>query len=94
MRIWLNANEVERSARENCWRRIDWQPNIVMLSYERDGVRMNVYLTKGTVSTSMRHPKKGKTQLFRRRISLEEIKKIFKKPRAHTGTGYYRRDER
>lgn len=69
--------------------KIDYQPNIEMISYSNGAVRINVYLTTGTISTSMNHPKKGKTQLFRKNLTFEQIKETFKNPRVHSGKGYY-----
>lgn len=41
-----------------------------------------------TVATCINHPKQGKTQLFRKNVSFDELDKIFKNPRVHTGKGY------
>ena len=39
----------------------------------------------------LKHPRQGKTQLFRRGIeSYEELAAIFENPRTHTGKGYQR----
>lgn len=57
-------------------------------------VRINVYYTTGTVATCINHPKQGRTQLFRRNVSLEQLKEILTNPRVHTGQGYYRRSQR
>jgi len=63
-----------------------------MLSYyssEHGGVRANVYLKTGTVATSLDHPTKGKTQLFRgQRDTYEKLEEIFENPRVHTDSGY------
>jgi hypothetical protein len=54
--------------------------------------QVNVYHTTGTVSTSLKHPVKGRTQLHRRGVmSLDELGELFRNPREHTGKGYYRR---
>jgi len=50
-----------------------------------------VYYTTGTVGTFLNHPTKGKTQLFRRNVSLDLLGQIFRNPRIHTNTGYYRK---
>ena len=52
-------------------------------------VRINVYYTTGTIASCLSHPLKGKTQLFRRNQSLDDMELIFKNPRIHTGDGYY-----
>jgi hypothetical protein len=41
--------------------------------------------------TSLKHPKKGRTQLVRRNVGYDDFVKIVDHPRAHTGRGYYRR---
>jgi hypothetical protein len=55
--------------------------------------RINVYYTTRTVGTCLPHPsREHPTQLFRRDVSLELLGDIFKQPRVHTGSGYFRRD--
>lgn len=54
--------------------------------------RINVYYTTGTVGTCLYHPVCGKTQLFRRGVTYELLADIFRHPRVHTGTGYFRKD--
>ena len=52
-------------------------------------VRINVWITTGTVSTSLVHPKAGKTQLFRKNtMDYELLERIFENPRVHTDKGY------
>ena len=53
--------------------------------------RLNVYWTTGTVGTCLDHPRQGKTQLFRRNVSLMLLRELMRDPRLHTGTGYHRR---
>ncbi|KAI8465847.1 MAG: hypothetical protein J3K34DRAFT_435653 [Monoraphidium minutum] len=62
-----------------------------VLGFTRGGMRVNVYYSTGTVGTCLDHPRRGKTQLFRRGQSLETLSAIFEDPRVHTGAGYYRR---
>ena len=60
---------------------------------ELGNVRVNVWesgLTY-TVGTYMNHPKKGKTQLFRRNCTEKEVKQILNNPRIHTSKGYTRK---
>jgi len=76
------------------WELLDYQPKTSMISFRRDGVRLNIYLLKSglyTVGTAMLHPTKGKTQLFRRQITEREVHKLMQNPRLHTGEGYYRK---
>ena len=61
---------------------------------DQSGSRVNVYYTTGTVGTCLNHPAKGKTQLFRRNVSLDLLGQIFRNPRIHTDTGYYRKNLR
>lgn len=67
---------------------LGYQENIGMLSYKKGDARINVYCSKMTVATCMNHPKKGKTQMFRRCVDMELLQKIFDNPRIHTGLGY------
>ena len=60
-----------------------------MLSLFKDGMRVNIYTTTMTVGTCLDHPLKGKTQLFRRNCSIEDVERIFNNPRVHTRKGYY-----
>lgn len=50
--------------------------------------RYNVYYSTGTVSTSLDHPRQGKTQLFRRNVDMDLLREIFLNPRIHTDLGY------
>ncbi len=63
--------------------------NPYMYSYLKDGIRINVYWGRMTVGTCLFHPKLGRTQLFRRNVTPEQLAKIFENPRTHTGKGYY-----
>ena len=78
-------------AEKSGWKYIDYQENIGMISFIKGSDRINVYLSKMTLSTSVTHPKNGKTQLFRRYITEQECREIFKNPRQHTNKGYYRK---
>ena len=58
-------------------------------------VRINVYFTTGTVSTSLDHPKAGKTQLFRKNgPDYELLDTIFENPRVHTDKGYGKKEKK
>lgn len=64
----------------------------VVLGYSQQNktdCRINIYMTKGTVATALKHPVRGKTQLYRRNITYEQLEKLFINPRQHTGKGYY-----
>lgn len=43
------------------------------------------------MGTCLDHPRSGKTQLFRRNVTLQELRAILADPRHHTWKGYYRR---
>ncbi len=55
----------------------------------RKKVTMNVYLSTMTIQTVMNHPSKGRTQLNRRNLSIQQLEQLFINPRVHTGKGYY-----
>ncbi len=70
------------------WKVIDWQGNLSMLSMWKDEVRLNVYTSTMTVATCLNHPKQGKTQLFRKNVTIDELEAIYQNPRIHTNKGY------
>lgn len=76
------------------WKFIEQQTNPPMISFTKENMRINVYHTTMTVGTCITHPKKKKTQLYRKRVSLPILEKIFENPRVHTGRGYYGKSER
>jgi len=88
-------------AKDTGWDTIDHQDNIKMLRVARqrgsEVVKVNIYYGKKTgaqtytVATALKHPTKGKTQLFRKHVTLEELKGILQNPRAHSGKGYYKK---
>lgn len=61
-----------------------------MASYRKGAVRLNFWLSTGTVGSYLAHPRQGKTQLFRRNVDMNEAASIFQNPRVHTGRGYQR----
>lgn len=65
-----------------------------MLSFLKDKVRLNVWWTKMTVSTALKHPVKGKTQLFRKGVSMKLLEELFINPRKHTNKGYAKKTNR
>ncbi len=89
----MTVKEVTEIAQPYGWNFHCFQDNIGMLSFTKiqKGVklRVNIYLTKMTVATAMHHPKRGKTQLYRRNVSKKLLERILRDPRAHTGKGYY-----
>lgn len=84
--------EIRRAAKKYGWTEIESRDSS-MVSFERrvDGhrQRINIWFTTGTVATALWHPKKGKTQLYRKDVSRSLLKRIFENPRVHTAMGYY-----
>lgn len=78
-----------RLAYDYGWREKDLNTASRVVSFVRENERINVYYTTGTVGTCVNHPSRGKTQLFRRNVTLQQLGDIFMNPRAHTGKGYY-----
>lgn len=63
-----------------------------LISFQKDGIRMNIYYTTMTVGTCLAHPKhEHPTQLFRRNVTSSELEAIFINPRTHTGKGYIKK---
>jgi hypothetical protein len=76
------------------WVQIQHDENSNMLGFTRKGKRVNVWYSKMTVGTSLDHPFKGKTQLFRQNVSMKLMEFIFNNPRVHTDKGYYTKTQR
>ncbi len=70
------------------------QEFIGLLVFVKPGIQVNVYTTKMTVGTCIQHPKKGKTQLFRRHVSMPVLARILANPREHGHGGYLRKAEK
>lgn len=93
----LPVQEVRTIAEMHGYEEIDHNKTSKLLSFRgllntNNSVRINVYYTTGTIGTCLNHPRKGKTQLFRRNITdLEVVSELFQNPRKHTGSGYYRK---
>mmetsp|Transcript_7050 Transcript_7050/g.16314 ORF Transcript_7050/g.16314 Transcript_7050/m.16314 type:complete len:190 (+) Transcript_7050:128-697(+) len=89
--LWpLNESELDYSAETRGWDKIYGLPaSPPMASYRREGVRLNFWLTTGTVGSYLEHPRQGKTQLFRRHVTMSEASEVFNNPRKHTGRGYH-----
>ncbi len=83
------VKKIQAIAKKYGWREIDHQVNTYMLSFGNVNDRINVYYSKMTVGTCLDHPKKGKTQLYRKKVGQLLLEKIFKNPRVHTSKGYY-----
>jgi hypothetical protein len=86
----LPIHIVRRIASMNGAREICFNEVSRVVSFQCHDTRVNVYYSTGTVGTSLDHPRQGRTQLFRRNVSLEMLSRIFANPRIHTGHGYHR----
>jgi len=90
----LNWGEEKSVAKEFDWDLIKGSEGPHCISFSKVinsyPARINVWFgRKGrTIGTYINHPKKGKTQLFRKNPSDSEFKAIFKNPRQHTNKGY------
>jgi len=90
-RIPFDLATVRALANQCGYIEIDFNEASSLVSFRKDSVRINVYYTTQTVGTCLNHPTKGKTQLFRREVSMDRLEEIFNDPRTHTGQGYYTR---
>lgn len=91
----LNESELDYMGDTRGWEKIEGLPaQPPMASYKKDGIRLNFWLSTGTVGSYLNHPRQGKTQLFRREISMSEASDIFNNPRQHTGKGYHHKNEK
>jgi len=53
------------------------------------GVTVNVFVRSGKVTTSLEHPTKGETQLYKgQRNTFDELEDMFDNPYMHAGSGY------
>lgn len=87
----IPKEQIDEIAKKNGYVCFDYQENIGMASYSDGATRINIYLTKMTVATCLKHPKKGATQLFRKNVTVKMLDEIFEYPRKHTGKGYYKK---
>lgn len=86
----LNESELDYMGETRGWDKIyDIPSQPPMASYKKDGIRLNFWLSTGTVGSYLDHPRQGKTQLFRRQVSMSDASDIFRNPRQHTGKGYH-----
>lgn len=89
MSVTRNREAILALARQHGFKLREEQGEIGLLIFDRDGVQINIYTTTMTVATALDHPKAGKTQLFRRGVSMGLLSALFRKPRLHTGKGYF-----
>lgn len=91
----LSESELDRMASAQGWTKLSTESSTApMSSYRKDSSRLNFWLSTGTVGSYLDHPTQGKTQLFRREITMDEAPQLFANPRQHTGRGYQQRGGR
>jgi hypothetical protein len=71
------------------WGIVQYEPLTYKLIISNGECKMSVYLSTMTVQTALNHPNKGKTQLTRKNITLQEFNKLLNNPRLHTNKGYH-----
>lgn len=71
--------------------KVDYSTGMIRFYQRVNLVAVNIYTTTLTVTTEIFHPKKGKSQLHRKRLSVSDIVKVLENPRLHTGKGYYKK---
>lgn len=87
-----NLLQVDILAKRNQWTILFYEPEKYILSLQRDGVKMNVYLLNFAILTQMQHPRwSGLTNLKRKGLTKKEIEQIFINPRQHTNKGAYKK---
>lgn len=92
----VDIQKITNLAEKYNWTFLIHQEKNLMLSYTKliDGFlsRINVYYHKRypffTVATVVKHPLKGKNQLYRRDVSLKFLERIFENPRVHTHSSW------
>lgn len=90
----LNESELDYAAETRGWDKVECERSEApMASYRKDGVRLNFWLSTGTVGSYLDHPTQGETQLFRRGITMQSVAALFDNPRQHTGIGYHTREQ-
>eukprot|EP01068_Selenidium_serpulae_P004468 Selendium_serpulae@DN3585_c0_g1_i3.p2 len=88
--VYLDPDELDRLAYEFDFAQLDSSTSQApMRAYARGAVRLNFWLTSGTVGSYLEHPRQGHTQLFRRNTTLLGAEAVFRNPRTHTGEGYH-----
>lgn len=98
----FDVDDVIREGQYYGWEYVDYQWSqgelVILEKYDQnsDRLKINIYIwcTTGTVGTYLKHPRQGKTQLFRRDCyTMNDLRDIFANPRAHGYGGYHERAE-
>lgn len=89
----LNVADVKLAANDRCWRCVytNEQESVVSFSVDRarETISVNVFYDRAVVGIVTYHPRMGKTQSFKHKVGLADLKKIFRDPKAHTGDGHH-----
>lgn len=67
------------------WHEVLHSPSSFLISYRRDGVRLNIYYSRMTVGTAMKHPTLGHTQLFRKDVDMGLVDEFLRESNAIEG---------
>lgn len=79
-----------RIAERHGWRELWHRENECRVRFKQGkDTYLDLWYTKMTVGTVLTHPKKGRTQLFRRNADWLMVESLLKNPRHHTSEGYY-----
>lgn len=76
-------------AAANGWSEVFHKTENCLIRFNRGSETLDYWYSRNTVGTIVNHPKKGRNQLFRRRVDYPTLKLLFINPRQHTGVGYY-----
>lgn len=94
----FDTDYIEKLGRYHQYQECEYDSGQGVMSYTRpsyDGNRelIRVWWRTQTVGTYLKHPRQGKTQLFRREVNGDMLEDIFRNPRQHTGQGYHYRSQ-
>jgi len=87
----FSLKKVRALAKDNGYKEISCDEQSNVISFRKESTRINVYYTTRTVGTCLNHPKRGKSQLFRRDVTVAQLEQLLRNPRTHTGKGYFHR---
>lgn len=65
--------------------------NTPRLVFTRSGTKMTVWHESMTVATILTHPHLGKTEMVRKRVTMDLMETLFINPREHTNRGYLKK---
>lgn len=96
----FNPNLVTDEGNDYGWYEHDYQWSqgqlVILRKNDANGdqMQLNIWCTTGTIGSYLNHPRRGKTQLFRRAVhNVRDLRAILDNPRVHGQGGYYERDQ-